>query len=264
MKNFKSKSNRRLMFVALGILAVVAVMFVLFAPVIAIGGAVVATCLPVGTCTSKTIVLGTELEDKTYSLEESLILRTLGYSSAVMIAGGYITVVPNVKDKKPIYSTKVKTEYQSTTTGGRDKTDCGPFTAAGTFEEKIKYIYTFYLYNEVALCYKKLIGKWQQNLLNKGANNSEDNTTLNDYIVEQILLNNNIQTGELIWFGDYGSPVKRLSHYDGLIKKAYQAISTGEAGVDRYVFASVTTGDHIEGRLGGHTVDIEYTSSLAV
>lgn len=219
--------------------------------------------IPQGSCTKKTLVLGEELEDRNYNLEDSLLLRTLMYEDAFMIKNNFVTVVPDVKDKKPIYKESIDTEYQSAATGGRGKTECGSFRGDGKYNEVIRYIYTFYLYNEIELCYKTLIGKWKQTKLNKGAGNIEENTTLNDFVVQELIKNNNKQTDELIWWGDYKSPQKRLAHFDGIVKKMYQAITAVVAQVDLFTFSGVQNGDYIEGYAGGYSIKVPFNGSQA-
>src|SRR5690606_6873479 len=87
-----------------------------------------------------------------------------------------------------------------------------------------KCISTNFLYVETAICYKKLVGSFKQGLLKAGQLFSEENDALNDRVVGEVIKSNARQTDRLIWKGDYKSPVDDITHYDGLIKKTFQAI----------------------------------------
>ena len=116
-----------------------------------------AVCLPVGSCTKTYSIKDEDLEDRTYGREDSALLRALAYQDAVMLKGErYMTVLPNVKTKRRLSREEFSAPFQSAANGGRGKTDCGPFTPNGQYKDFNSWIYTYYMYNEIALCYKKL------------------------------------------------------------------------------------------------------------
>ena len=167
--------------------------------------------------------------------------------------------MPNVKEKARLFREDFKTSYQSETTGGRKAQDCGPFLPSGKYEKQTdKKLVVKYLYNEVGVCYKTLIGTFKQNLLRAGAMFSEQNDALNDFLLAAIIRDNNIQTDKLIWHGDYKSAVAELSHYDGLVKKIAQATGTSVAEVNTFTFAGLVSGDVVEGRAGGQVINVPF------
>lgn len=222
-------------------------------------------CLPQGNCTKTSFVGQYELYDKTYSLEDSIQLRALTVLASKMLSGSYMTIQPDVKagTRKPLWRDDFDVEYNSEATGGKGENDCGPFSpAGGIIEQTNKSLHTFYLSTEVSLCYKKLIGTFMQSILNSGARLSEANTALNDRLLRKIIEKNNIQTDTLIWHGDQGSAKKYIAHYDGLIKKAAQAIGATAPHKIQLVFAGVAAADYIEGRVGGQTFKTAFDTNM--
>ena len=177
--------------------------------------------IPCGTCTKTDLIGGMELETRVYGLEDAKILRALSYVDAKMV--NFMTEMPDVKCRERIYREELRFKFQSKATGGRGAKDCGPFKSAGERRKPTdKYVKSFYVYIETALCYKKLIGTYKQAILKKGATKSETNTGLNDFVMSSMIRDANRQTDQLILLGDYGSADDILSHYDGLLKKVYQ------------------------------------------
>lgn len=220
--------------------------------------------LPQGTCTGKIAIGSEELEERSYTLNEATELRALTYAGATMIQGGHVTIHEDVKDKERIYREDFKSRFESEATGGRKKDECGGFVGSGEyFMPTDKYIRTQYLTLEVRQCYKKLIGSWKQNRLNRGAGNSEENTSLNDFILSRIIRNAYIQTDKMIWFGDYKCSEHELAHYDGFVKRIVQATNTSITHVERWVFAGLVATDFIEGFAGGRNIKVPFTTNLA-
>jgi hypothetical protein len=195
-------------------------------------------CYPTGNCTNETMVKNYTLYDKTYTIEDSIILRALSVYGSKMIEGGYITVINNVKDKQPLYRDEIRVKYQSTANGGKAGNQCGPFDPHGGIDLVTnKCIHTYFLYVEAAVCYKQLVGSFQQRLLNQGQLFSEENDALNDRVLDEIIASNNRQTDRLIWKGDYKSPVDDICHYDGLIKKIFNEIGNASNHTMQYKFS---------------------------
>lgn len=195
------------------------------------------SCYPQGNCTKETLVQNYTLYDKTYTIDDSIILRALSVYGSKMLEGGYITVINNVKDKQPIYRDELNVSYKSVANGGKDGTSCGPFDPSGKINIVTnKCISTNFLYVETAICYKKLVGSFKQGLLKKGQLMSEMNDALNDRVISEVIKSNARQTDRLIWTGDYKSPVDDICHYDGLIKKAFNAIGAAVNHTVKFAF----------------------------
>lgn len=214
--------------------------------------------LPCGDTISSELIGGMELETRVYGLEDAMILRALSYRDAKMV--NYMTQMPNVKCKERLYREELRFQFQSAANGGRGAKDCGPFKSVGDYRKPTdKFIKSFYVYIETSLCYKKLIGTYKQNLLNAGARLSENNTSLNDFVITSMLRDANRQTDQLILLGDYGSADGVLTHYDGLLKMAYQAVAAGgNPAKNKYTFASLVTGDYVQVRAGGQILTIAW------
>lgn len=213
------------------------------------------SCYPEGICSNPTLVGNYTLFDKEYTIDDSIVLRALAVYSSKMLEGDYITVITNVKDKKPLYRDEVNVSYKSAANGGKSGTDCGPFDPSGSIDIITnKCIHTFFLYVEVAVCYKSLVGSFQQRLLNEGQLYSEENDALNNRILDEIIRSNARQTDRLIWKGDMGSANDDICHYDGLIKKAFQASTAITYHSLKFVFTGVLGGTEcLEVRYGGET-----------
>lgn len=218
------------------------------------------SCYPIGQCTKTTIANGYSLYDKVYTIEDSIILRALAVFGSKMLDGGYITIIPNVKDKVPLYRDEMDFKYQSAANGGRGATECGPFMPKGKIDIITdKCLSVNYMYIEAAICYKKLIGSFRQSLLRPGTMFSDENTALNDRVLDGFVKSSNKQTDMLIWHGDYKSPIDDICHYDGLIKKI--ALST--TGQPAHSFEikmtnAVESDDVIEGKVGGQEFMIPF------
>lgn len=221
------------------------------------------TCLPCGETTSKELIGGMELETRVYGLEDAKILRALSYRDAKMI--NYMTQMPNVKCKERLYREELRFQFQSAASGGRGAKDCGPFKSSGEYRKPTdKYVKAFYVYIETSICYKKLIGTFKQSKLKAGAGKSEENTSLNDFVITSMLRDANRQTDQLILMGDYGSADPVLTHYDGLLKLAYQAVAAGGAAAkNTYTFAGIVAGDYIQIRAGGQVLTEAFDTDLA-
>ena len=182
-----------------------------------------ANCYPDGNCTDSTMVSNYTLYAKQYDHSDSIILRALSVYGSKMLEGGYITVITNVKDKQPLYRDEINISYKSSANGGRSGTSCGPFDPSGAIDIITdKCIHTFYLYMEVAVCYKSLVGSFMQKMLTPGQSGQEENDALNDRILDEVMKQGARQTDLLIWKGDQGSANDVLTHFDGLIKKTFQ------------------------------------------
>ncbi len=219
------------------------------------GGSFAFSGFPCGECTGTNSILGFDLESRTYSLEEAKMLRALAYATATAIP--FLTVMPNVKTRERLFREELEFTYQSKATGGRGKDECGPFRSGGDHVIlSDKFIKTFYMYIETSICYKKLIGTWKQFMLKAGMGRSEENTSLNDWVVISAIRDANIQTDQLIWLGDYGSATDNLAHYDGFLKLlTLGSTATILAQAETHTFTGLLAGDSIEGFVGGTAID---------
>lgn len=208
-------------------------------------GSLSTACYPQGTCTKETLVQSYSLYDKVYTIDDSIILRALSVYGSKMLEGGYITVINNVKDKQPIYRDELNVRYKSVANGGKDGNACGPFDPGGKIDIVTnKCIKTNFLYVETSICYKKLVGSFKQGLLTKrGQLQSELNDALNDRVVSEIIKSNARQTDRLIWTGDYKSPVDDICHYDGLVKKTFNAIGAANNHAINFLFTGTLAAD---------------------
>lgn len=221
-----------------------------------------ASCYPTGICT-KTHILGNyAMYDKTYTVEDSILLRALSVYSAKMLDGNYMTIIPNVKDKVPLYRDEFDMRYKSPANGGRGRDECGEFDNEGSVNIITnKCLHVFYMYMEASICYKKLIGSYQQSLLRPGAGNTEENTALNDRVLDSMVRVSQKTIDRLIFHGDYKSHNDELSHFDGLIKKIYQAIGQGENQTYKVCFTKdMVDGDCLVGHFGGHEFEIQFNT----
>lgn len=220
--------------------------------------------IPCGTCIGESLVNGDVFVSKTYGLEEAMELRALFYAGAVTIQNGWITVHQNVKaeGRARIYRLEYDSSFSSPANGGASHNECAPFKPTGKIKKPTdKYIRGFSLKREQELCYNQFYGTWKQDLMNPGANYTEQNTFMNDWLLEKEIRNANIQIEKLIWNGDYKSADDTITHFDGIVKKLFQAIgATSVAQVDRFDFSGLTAGDHIEGFVGGVAIDIPFNT----
>lgn len=223
------------------------------------------SCYPAGTCQATHLHDTYTLYDKVYSHEESILLRALSVMGSTMLEGDYITVIPNVKDKVALYRDKVDVRYQSAANGGGSANSCGPFTPKGSVViQTNKFLHVQYMKVEVAICYKSLIGTFKQSMLMPGAMRSDENTALNDQVLNAIIDSNNKQTDDLIWKGDFKSSADRLCHFDGIIKKIVQA-NTGLAPqtIQQVFTGPIVDGDCIEGLFGGIVINVPWDTDKA-
>ncbi len=223
--------------------------------------------IPQGICEGTVVIQGEQLENRKYSLADATELRALFFADAPTIREGYITMHFDVKagSYKRIYREEFDSEFESSATGGRNFDECGGFVSKGDYSKPTdKYIKGHYLYREYSLCLKQLLGKWKQGILARGANRIEEQTTsLNDWLMEKDIRNANIQIEELIWKGDYKCGVKKLAHFDGIIKKLFQATGASVAHVERWVFSGLASGDVIEGFAGGVPINVPFNTDNA-
>lgn len=212
-----------------------------------------ASCYPDGNCTDSTMVSNYTLHAKQYDYDDSIILRALSVYGSKMLEGGYITVITNVKDKEPLYRDEINISYKSSANGGRTGTSCGPFDPSGAIDIITdKCIHTFYMYMEVAVCYKSLVGSFMQKMLTPGQLGQEENDVLNDRILDEVMKQGARQTDLLIWKGDQGSANDVLTHFDGLIKKTFQAASSVIYNSLKFTFAgTLGAAEFLEIRFGG-------------
>lgn len=217
-------------------------------------------CYPVGHCGREHIVDHYTLYDKTYTPDESIVLRALSMVGSKMIAQNYITVLTDVKDKATMWREDFDVSYQSEATGGRGVNECGPFMPAGRIVHEQKCIHVTYMYIEVSICYKKLIGTFKQSLLKPGMARTEDNTSLNDRVLDAILRESNKITDILIWNGDVGSAVKDRGHYDGLLKKIHYALENTQNQTLCIEGMGLAAGDCIEGKYGSYDINVPFNT----
>lgn len=215
-----------------------------------------ANCYPSGICTGEEqMVHNYTLYAKQYTKDDAIVLRTLSVWGAKMLEGGYITVITNVKDKQPIYRDEVNVSYRSSANGGRSGTDCGPFDPKGAIDIITnKCIHTFFLYMELAVCYNSLVGSFQQSLLTPGQLETEENDALNNRILDEVIVQGSRQTDALIWLGDQGSAHDYTCHFDGLVKKTFQAAASIVYHSLKFTFTgTLLAPEFFEARFGGET-----------
>ena len=223
------------------------------------------SCYPSGNCTKETLVGKYTLYDKEYTIDDSIILRALSVYSAKMLDGGYMTIINNVKDKQPLYRDEIRVRYKSAANGGKEGNQCGPFDPDGGIDLITnKCIHTFFLYVETAICYKQLVGSFQQRLLKAGQLFQEENDSLNDRVIDEIVASNGRQTDRLIWKGDYKSPIDDITHYDGLVKKTFNAMGAAVNHSMQYDFTGTLGGaECIELQYGGQYESFPFDTDTA-
>lgn len=218
--------------------------------------------LPCGVCNQTHVINGVTFEDRTYDVSDSTFVRALAYTQSKTIENGSVTTLEDVKTKRRLYREELIVDFQSEATGGKSAEECGPFDPQDARREvEESWISPQHMYIELSLCYKKLVKSWKQSQLKRGAARSEDDTSMNDWVLQSILKGSNKSIDKLIWQGDYKSADTSIAHHDGFQKKIFNKLGTIEYHTEEWSFSGILAGDHIEGRVGGTDIDIAFSTS---
>jgi len=215
----------------------------------------------------------TVFECGSYTIEDSRKLRARMTLLSDTLSGSinganYVNQIITPEDKVRMYSENYeRVAVFKAPQDTRGLHDCGPFQPQKLKPRYVedRFLHMYPLEMELAFCLPKFFPTWKKNMAtNSGFRNRWRNPGFLPWLTNEVVMNNaQLQLDYLLMRGDYGSPIKYLSQFDGIVKKIYNYSVTYIPEVVQINVPAMGAGDIMHLAVGGQTTDIAFDTDQA-